>query len=85
MFHDEFRQATFETQEDGHLFHKILRKKLAQTEPHDDKESVDELAAHVRETILHEAKKMKNQREVEEEGKTSLSDDFLICQKMKMN
>jgi len=97
FFYDKFRQATFETQEDGYLFHKMLRKKLAQSESYNDKESMDELVANICETIMHDntkkamrdqnipkITKIKVEKEVES---TSLSDNFssLICTSLNNN
>ena len=73
FFYDRFRLATFETQEDGYLFHKILRKKLAQPESYNDKESIDELVAHIKEMMLYDKTKKTKRKREEEEETTSLS------------
>lgn len=73
FWYDKYRQAAFETQEECHLFHEILRKKLAQPESYNDKESIDELVAHIKEMMLYDKTKKTKRKREEEEETTSLS------------
>ena len=64
FFYDKFRQVTFETEDEGISFHKILRKKLdigqcnnSNQSKYNNRKSIDELVAHVREIVLYDTKK----------------------------
>ena len=76
FFYDKFRQATFDTPEDCYLFHKMLRKKLAQSNSCNDKASMDELVAHMRETTLHDAAKNMKMKSDQEEEETTSSENY---------